>query len=127
MSCYLNLSAKESDDGPLERVTHLAVDPLRDCFIFPPLSRTLMPNNSYRNFHANMKVFTPTISGQSLFTEVGSRMLHYNPIDLNYDKALQYCAGLGARLVEIHNEQEWLEVKQPFLLEIICLLIYVSD
>ena len=74
-----------------------------------------------------MKVFTPTISGESQFTEVGSRMLHYNPIDLNYDKALQYCTGLGARLVEIHNEQEWLEVKQPFLLEIICLLISVPD
>ena len=70
-----------------------------------------------------MKVFTSAISGESLFTKVGSRMLHYNPMELNYDEALQYCAGLGARLVEIHTEQEWVEVKQPCHRKIISFLV----
>ena len=74
-----------------------------------------------------MKVFTSTISGESLFTKVGSRMLRYNPMELNYDGVLQYCEGLGARLVEIQTEQEWVEVKQPFLVEIMFLLISMIE
>ena len=54
---------------------------------------------------------TPSISEEELFTMVGSTMLYHDQTKSSYDDAKSSCAGYGAQLVEILNEQEWDEVK----------------
>ena len=45
------------------------------------------------------------------FTKVGSSMLYFEKTPSSYHEAIQTCANYGAELVELHNKEEWSEVK----------------
>ena len=61
--------------------------------------------------------------------EVGSSMLYFEKAASSYEEAIQTCLKRASRLLEIHDQEEWSNVRAPFLscLTCSCVILYAQS